>query len=269
MRRLCFDCDGLQHDQGYLEHRFGSALSDDSFAAYAAANLGYVSAAVRSDDYIRLWVRPSHASEQALTEAVFWLAQCDAGRIVLECMNDKKWSTTIAPLGHVIDLLCAYSDQKLLGDGYRRTETEHVPQPLQELLDLWKAHAGVYHPEAYRSLARSLLNDRLFVVAKSADHLYYRDFGTGMANNTFAAEVRKGVPVEKLSDTTYALHTAISYHEAFQNSDRPTLEQVSAHVKSHSFPEAQIEYIRLLLPCRSAHGESLLVGSSVVHSMIH
>lgn len=268
MRRLCFDCNGLQQDQKYLEHRFGSALSDDNFAAYAAANLGYVSAAVRSD-YVRLWVRPSHASEQALTEAVFWLAQSDTRRIRLESLNEKKWSTTIAPLGHVIDLLCAYSDQKFLGDGYCRIETEHVPPPLQELLDLWKAHSGEYHPEAYKSLARSLLNDRLFVVAKSSDHLYYRDFGTGMARNTFAAEVRKGVPVENLSDTTYALHTAISYHEAFQNSDRPTLEQVSAHVKSESFPEAQIEYIRLLLPCRDANGESLLVGSSVVQSMVH
>jgi len=250
-----------------MEQRMGSSLSGDAFAAYAAANLGYVSASEHSG-YIRLWVRPSHASEQALTEAVFWLAEIPSGRVVLEIFGDD-WSTTIAPLGHAIDQLCAYSDRKSLGDGYRRAETSHLPDPLRELLTLWKSLSGRYEPEQYSNLARSQLNDRLFIVGEGADHLYYEHFGGGIGKHTFAGEMNKGAPVESFSDSTYALHTAVSYHEALEKADQPSLEQVSARVRSIGGPEAQIEYTRLLLPCHTRTGERLLVGSSVVQSMIH
>ena len=160
-------------------------------------------------------------------------------------------------LGTSIDRLSEYSCLRKNLTDYQRREITALPPQLRELVDLWKSLSGSYQPAPYLKLAASTLDDRLFVVEPRSDYLCYQHFGGGMGQRTFAREVREGAPIETLSDTVYALRTEISYHQALQKTGRPTLEKISARVRPHQFPEAQIEYIRLLFALPNRSGNSV------------
>jgi len=267
MRRMCFDSGGLLYEQAQLQYNSGSTLSDDAFAAYAACNLGYIGCASHSA-HVRLWVRPSHVSDDALTGAIYYLAQEHPSRVVLHTF-ENSWTTAIVPRGHAIDLLCQFSRLGEAQVDYRRREITVLPQRFRALLELWKSLSGSYRPEQYLNLASELLDDRLFVIERQPEHLRYQHFGGSIGRRTFVKEVAQGATVECFSDASYALNTEISYNEAFEKPNKPSLEQISTRVRSEHLPEAYIEYVRMLLPCRNSSGDPLLVGTSIMQSMVH
>ena len=267
MRRVCFDSSGWLFDQEQLQFDNGSSLSGDLFAAYAACNLGYVSCAI-SNSHARLWVRPTHVSNDALTEAIYYLVQECPSRVAIETFA-ASWSTTLLPVGQAMERLCAYAQLGEPRSDYQRSEIAELPQRFRGLLELWKSLSGTYRHDQYLKLASEQLDDRLFVVDRRSDHLSYHHVVQSICRRTFAKEVAQGAPVECFSDTSYALKTAVSYHDAFHKPGRPSLEQISTRLRSEQSPEAYLDYVRLLLPCRNSNGASLLVGTSVMKSMVH
>ncbi|MFY0612982.1 MAG: hypothetical protein JXQ99_15740 [Hyphomicrobiaceae bacterium] len=267
MRRVCFDSSGRLYEQAQLQHENGAALFGDAFAEYAACNLGYVSCA-RHANHARLWVRPTHVSNDALTEAVYYLVQECPSRVALHVFQGA-WATAIMPVGQAVSLLCEYSRLGEAQADYERTDITELPPCFQGLVNLWQALSGSYQPEKYLKLASEQLDDRLFVVERHVDHLRYQYFGSGIGRRTFAKEVAEGAPVECFSDTAYALRTAVSYHDAFEKADQPSLERIFTRLRSQQSPEAYLDYVRLLLPCKSPNGNALLVGTSVMQSMVH
>lgn len=271
MARLCFDSGGCARPQVALEYELCSSLTGDRFAYFAAANLGYV-AVHYGRDRVRLWFRPSRVSELALTEVVHWLFEWKPTRVALTTYVED-WNDRVLPLNAAVAYLCessaSISPQQVYSRKRVGEEVIAAEPTMQGLLEFWQEMGHLYCPERYERMSQTLLGRRLFVIELKEQRLFFRYAGMAVGRRTIADKIPSNTLVEALPDEHYALNTAVSYRDALARNGSPSIEYVSAYLRSSERPEAYIEYLRLLLPCSSSDGNKFLLGTSVVQPTIH
>ena len=257
-----------------LRKALDASIGGLEFRDFVVRNLGYIAITEMSGS-IRLQLRPKVVSAVAFGAAMYWLADCNAARIVIARHDDAAWHDEIfgdrdSAIARLIDLVASGQSQRKKDFLRRKRDLRKLPDncPLKALLTRWSEVTGQYSKERMSRILREALSDKYFLVEghPMAPQLVIREIGKGYPSLDPRWLSRAvGARVEDQPDYEYGRWVADAYRDALEL-NTPVLEDLDVLMDTPRLGRQRLTYRRIILPFELASGSTALLGSSVIDS---
>lgn len=257
-----------------VREAFSSPYSGDEFSDYVVRNLGFV-AINQFGSSVQVRLHPLRATNLALASLVDWAEKRRLPRIALAWYSGS-WRYELLTTS---DLL--WRIDKLVKASRAATPTSFLSEPIPAeqlpdaggLISLLQKLPGALdgrQQDALLSLVRRVMGDRYLVVeaAPNRSKLVFGGFGNDIFVHQLPWRERAaGRPIDDLPDPCYG-RWVNGIYESTLRSGKPRAERVDAIVNWGDVGRTRMRYSRILIPFRTAEGQSRILCSSATDDRI-
>gem|GEM_PF-827457 len=256
--------------------RIGYSNPDFDASDYVVRNLGFVSIARRSTDRMMVRLRPSLVSSAALDSALRVLVGQDFSQGEIQHYG-QDWTSEVWPndpaMLHRLVELCDNTgapQEPRFGAKSLQLDTlsETDGNPLRPLFQKWRVSASIFDDTTMPFLIGYGLDYRLIVMSAEGggEPLRFQFFGDGFKFYDARQKANViGAPIDHQPDADYGRWLARQYGKVVE-SGKPSLDYVTASIRSDGDQSRRSRYERLLLPWRTADNKLLVTCASVLIS---
>ena len=256
--------------------RIGYSNPDFDAGDYVVRNLGFVSISRRSSDRMMVRLRPSLVSAPALDSALRVLVgqEFTQGEIqhYHQDWTSEVWPNDPAMLHRLVELCQKDSQGKEPQFGVKPLRLDSLADtdgnPLRPLFQKWRISSSVFDDTTMPFLIGYGLDYRLMVMTAqgAGEPLRFQFFGEGF--KFYDAKQKAdviGAPIDKQPDPDYGRWLRDQYSKVVE-SGKPSLDYVTARIRSDQGPGRRSRYERLLLPWRTGDDKILVTCASILIS---
>lgn len=256
--------------------RIGYSNPDFDAGDYVVRNLGFVSISRRSQDRMMVRLRPSMVSGSALDSALRVLVAQDFSQGEIQHFGQdwtsEVWPNDPAMLHRLVELCEKNADMTEPRFGAKPLQLDSLSDsegnPLRPLFQKWRVSSSTFDDTTMPFLIGYGLDYRLMVMTAqgSGEPLRFQFFGEGFKfyNARQKADVI-GAPIDHQPDPEYGKWLAAQYSKVV-DTGKPSLDYVTACIRSDTGPGRRSRYERLLLPWRTADNRLLVTCASILIS---
>ncbi|MCA8928165.1 MAG: hypothetical protein KDC18_08845 [Alphaproteobacteria bacterium] len=256
--------------------RIGYSNPDFDAGDYVVRNLGFVSIARRSTERMMVRMRPSLVSSAALDSALRVLVGQNFSHGEIQ-HYDREWTSEVWPndpaMLHRLVELCEKSGEAYEPRfGAKPLQLESMADtddnPLRPLFQKWRISASVFDDTTMPFLINYGLDYRLIVMTADgvSDPLRFQFMGEGFKFYDARQKANIiGAPINRQPDVDYGQWLLGQYSKVVKTG-MPSLDYVTACIRSDSGPGRRSRYERLLLPWRTADNKLLVTCASILIS---
>lgn len=251
-----------------LSRKYGTWLGPEELTDYLVRNLGHVAVRVMRGG-AEFWFRPDIVKPKALSRGIHLLYDAGASRNRV-VWHARDWQSETFPartraIQHIADLVGAEQLKKRRDDFLSRDrKREHLAatSPLRQLIEAWSA--GMTSVEELRAHHRDAATRFVIVSAPGprAEPVIVSAGGEAkvMGNGWF--DRMSNLRIADWPDVDYGRWVAKTYREVGLAA-RPHLDDVDCTIQWPCSIAQRYTYNRLILPCRTSSGASVLLGAMV------
>ncbi len=256
--------------------RIGYSNPDFDAGDYVVRNLGFVAISRRSRERMMVRLRPSLVSGAALNSALRVLVGQEFAQGEIQHYG-REWTSEVWPndpaMLHRLVELCEKSHapaeprfgaKALQLDSLADTDGN----PLRPLFQKWRVSASVFDDTTMPFLIGYGLDYRLIVMTAedAGDPLRFQFMGEGFKFYDARQKANIiGAPIDHQPDSDYGRWLASQYSKVVETG-KPSLDYVTACIRSDQGPGRRSRYERLLLPWRTADNRLLVTCASILIS---
>jgi len=235
-------------------------------------NLGFIGVSLRRPGVI-VRFRPRTVSKAALGTLLYWLLRRGRERVCLSFLLDGRQQheilastrAVVARMEALIELELGSSAMPCFAAraGALSEIDCHAPS-FGKLLEHWRTAGGIFDDETYRPLLARFAGERyvLFEACQGGLGFNIARAGEGLQiPDQSSHRALTGCRLDQVADRAYAQWTARFYRAAL-DSGQPRLDHIRALICWPRAGRVERRYSRLILPCRTRHGRSVLLGVS-------
>ena len=256
--------------------RIGYSNPDFDAGDYVVRNLGFVAISRRSSDRMMVRLRPSMVSGQALDSALRVLVSQNFAQGEIQHFGQdwtsEVWPNDPAMLHRLVELCEKSAGTKEPQFGAKALQLDSLAEtddnPLRPLFQKWRVSSSVFDDTTMPFLIGYGLDYRLTVMTAQGhgEPMRFQFFGEGF--KFYDAKQKAniiGAPIDHQPDPDYGKWLRAQYSKVIETG-KPSLDYVTARIKSDDGPGRRSRYERLLLPWRTNDNKLLVTCASILMS---